>query len=106
MIPAFRHDLEAEAYAERHRPFSKALGALDDGYAARYGARAALAAQGCRDAFARGDQRSLQIHIRALSLVLITDHPHLFESRPGARRGTKPERKRGNDAPATGRAGS
>jgi hypothetical protein len=93
MIPTFRHDLEAEAYAERHRPFAKAFGPLEEGYAARYGARAAAAAQGCRDAFARGDQRSL--HIRALSLTLMADHPDLFEPRPPsrARRRSKPQDK-------------
>lgn len=88
-IPLFRHDAEAEAYAERHRPFSKARGALSDEYAARYGARAARAAQGCRDALARGDVRGLRVHAQALALILRTDHPQLFEHRslPRAQRG-------------------
>ena len=82
VIPAFRHDAEAEAYAQRHRPFSKAQGALGHEYAARYGARAAQAAGGCRDAFARGDQRALRVHAHALALILRADHPQLFERRP------------------------
>jgi hypothetical protein len=89
--PHFRHDLEAEAYAERHRPFSRAFGPLEEGYAGRYGARAAAAAQICRDAFARGDLRGL--HIRALSLTLMADHPDLFEPRPNLRRRTKSREK-------------
>lgn len=80
-IPAFRHDAEAEAYADRHQPFSRALGPLGDDYAARYGARAAQAAQGCRDAFARGDQRALRVQAHALALILRRDHPQLFEHR-------------------------
>lgn len=91
MIPTFRHDAEAAAYAERHRPFTRAQGALSEDYAARYGARAAGAAQGCRDAFARGDQRSLQVHGRALALILFADHPQLFEHRP------LPRAQRGRD---------
>lgn len=53
MIPTFRNDGEAQAYAERHRPCDQARGPLGEDYAARYGARAARAAQGCRDASAR-----------------------------------------------------
>lgn len=96
MIPTFRHDAEAEAYAERYRPYSKALGALGEDYAARYGARAARAAQGCRDAFARGDQRGLRVHAHALALILRADHPQLFEHRPlprAQRGGDEKERK-------------
>lgn len=81
MIPTFRNDAEAAAYAERHHPYSRALGPLNDGYAAQYGARAWAAAQGCRDAFARGNQRSLNVHVRALALILFADHPQLFELR-------------------------
>lgn len=95
-IPLFRHDAEAEAHAERHRPFSRARGALSEAYAARYGARAAAAAQGCRDAFARGDARGLRVHAQALALILRTDHLQLFEHRPlprGQRGRDEKERK-------------
>lgn len=81
MIPTFRNDGEAGTYAERHQPYAQAQGPLSEDYAARYGARAARAAQGCRDAFARGDRRSLTVHSRALALILIADHPQLFEYR-------------------------
>jgi hypothetical protein len=81
MIPHFRNDAEAGAYAERHQPYAQALGPLSEAYAARYGARAACAAQGCRDAFARGDRHSLYLHGRALALILFADHPQLFEHR-------------------------
>lgn len=81
MIPIFRNDGEAQAYAERHRPRDQALGPLGEDYGLRYGARAARAAQGCRDAFARGDTRGLHVHGRALALILFTDHPQLFEHR-------------------------
>lgn len=91
MIPTFRHDAEAEAYAERHRPFSKVLAALGEEYAALYGARAARAAQGCRDAFARGDERGLRVQAHALALILRADHPQLFEHRP------LPRAQRGKD---------
>lgn len=81
MIPTFRNDAEAAAYAERHHPYTRALGPLNEDYAAQYGARAATAAQGCRDAFARGNARSLHVHGRALALVLFADQPQLFELR-------------------------
>lgn len=73
----FRNDTEAARFASLHRPFSS-IGAGGD-YAARYGARAANAAQGCRDAHVRGDARSLQIHQHALALVLFADQPQLFD---------------------------
>lgn len=79
MIPTFRHDAEAQSYAERHQPFARAHGPLGDDYVLRYGARAANAAQGCRDAFARGDLRRLQVQAHALALILFADHPQLFE---------------------------
>lgn len=73
----FRNDTEAARFASLHRPF-QSVGETPD-YASRYGARAANAAQGCRDAHARGDARSLQIHQHALALVLFADQPKLFD---------------------------
>jgi hypothetical protein len=73
----FRNDAEAARFASLHRPF-QSLGDPPD-YASRYGARAANAAQGCRDAHVRGDARSLQINQHALALVLFADQPQLFD---------------------------
>jgi len=74
---SFRNDVEAARFASLHRPFVSVTTPPD--YAARYGARAARAAQGCRDAHDRGDARSLQIHQHALALVLFADQPQLFD---------------------------
>jgi hypothetical protein len=81
VIPTFRNDAEAAAYAERHQPYAGAQGPLSEDYAALYGARAWAAAQGCRDAFAQRNTRSLHVHARALALILFADHPQLFELR-------------------------
>jgi hypothetical protein len=80
-VPHFRNDAEAQRHAALTRPFENAHGALEEGYAARYGARAAFAAANCRSAALRGDTQALQIHQHALSLVLFADQPQLFESK-------------------------
>lgn len=80
MSPSFRNDAEAQRHAALHRPYENAFGALDDDYAARYGARAAVAAANCRRAALRGDFRALHIHQHALSLLLFADQPQLFNS--------------------------
>ena len=81
---SFRNDAEAQRHAALTRPYQLACAPPGEGYAARYGARAARAAEACRCAHQRGDLTSLHIHQHALSLVLFADQPQLFSSRSRA----------------------
>ncbi len=81
---SFRNDAEAQRHAALTRPYQLGCAPLGDGYASRYGARAARAAESCKAAQARGDLTALHIHQHALSLVLFADQPQLFSSRSRA----------------------
>ena len=80
-IPFFRNDAEAGKHAALHRPYEQAFGPLPFDYARRYGARAADAAQRCRQAAARGDERGLYLAQKALTAILFVERPEMFEQR-------------------------
>ena len=79
MIPSFRNDVEAALYADQHKPLQTALDAPNaPSYAARYGDRAAAAAELCRTKILAGDTRGAHIASLALSICL-HDRPHVFD---------------------------
>lgn len=84
MIPTFRTDAEAAAHAERYKPFRAAL-ARPNGpdYAATYGARAAAAAEQCRQAALAGNGHRLHLAMMALTLTLHRDCPRLYIRQDG-----------------------
>ena len=84
MIPNFRADAEAAAHAERFKPFRAAL-AQPNGpdYANTYGARAAAAAEQCRQAALAMDDHRLHLSMLALTLTLHRDCPRLYLRQDG-----------------------
>lgn len=70
MIPSFRNDAEAAQFADINEPLRHALSAQNShDYARQYGRPAADAAERCRKAALAGDQRSMRVHMMAMSLL-------------------------------------
>jgi|GEM_PF-2653050 len=81
-MPTFRTDAEADLYAERHRPFARALTkdvCVALVYAERYGRRAAQSTWDGFYAAHDGDDHRLHLSMIALSHRLFIDRPDLFE---------------------------
>lgn len=79
MIPTFRTDAEAAAFAERYKPFRATLSKpIGPEYAERYGSRAMEAAERCRQAALAGNESRLHLNMMGLTLVLHRDCPSLY----------------------------
>lgn len=79
-IPTFRNEVEAGVFAERNKPYQNALSTPQDpSYERRYGVNAARAAEACRIAAIKGDNRRLHLNAISLSTILLHECPEVFE---------------------------